>query len=123
LPIIPIAPLPPKTMSTLADKQQTYDTDPLIFHGQMAAGTGKELLMASMYISQRLHKVSVPFLALQGQQDTLVTGSEQLYQQASSQDKTLKSYDALHDLLNDKPAEQVMTDIIEWLEVRVVVHH
>ncbi|WP_297923064.1 alpha/beta fold hydrolase [uncultured Agitococcus sp.] len=123
LPIIPIAPLPPNTMSTLADKQQAYDTDPLIYHGQMAAGTGKELLMASMYISQRLHKIAVPFLALQGRQDTLVTGSEQLYQQASSSDKTLKSYDALHDLLNDKTAEQVITDIIEWLEARVVVHH
>ena len=123
LPRIPVAPLPPNSMSSLAHEQAAYDSDPLIYHGQMAAGTGKELLMASVHIAPRLAKISTPFLALQGNKDTLVTGSEQLYQQASSQDKTLKSYDALHDLLHDKCAEQVISDIIEWLEVRTVVHH
>lgn len=120
-PRIPVAPLPPNSMSTVAEQQQAYDNDPLVFHGQMTAGTGKELLMASLHITQRLHKISVPFLALQGRHDTLVTGSDQLYQQASSQDKMLKSYDALHDLLHDKAAEQVITDIIEWLEMQLVI--
>lgn len=119
LPRIPVAPLPPNSMSSIVSEQQAYDNDPLVFHGQMTAGTGKELLMASLHITHRLHKISTPFLALQGRQNTLVSGAEQLYQQASSSDKTLKQYDALHDLLHEKETPQVIADIVEWLAARV----
>lgn len=123
LPVLPVASLPPNSISTLPEQQTAYDEDPLVFHGKMSAGTGKALLMASMRIPPRLNKITVPFLALYGRQNSLVMGSEQLYQQASSTDKTLKSYDALHDLLHDACAEQVMTDIVDWLEARVAQHH
>lgn len=92
---------------------------PLVFHGQMTAGTGKELLMASVHITPRLHKISTPFLALQGRKDTLVTGAEQLYKNANSTEKTLKQYDALHDLLHERETPQVMNDIVEWLNQRM----
>lgn len=65
-----LLPLPPDSMSSVYDEQRVYDNDPLVFHGQMTAGTGKELLMASVHVTPRLHKISTPFLALQGRKDT-----------------------------------------------------
>lgn len=123
LPRIPVAPIPPNSMSSLLSEQQAYDNDPLVFHGQMTAGTGKELLMASLHITHRFHKINTPFLVLQGRQDTLVTGADQLYQQASSLEKTSKSYDALHDLLHEKETPQVISDMIDWLNQRMANLH
>jgi acylglycerol lipase len=123
LPRIPVAPLPPDSMSSVYDEQRAYDNDPLVFHGQMTAGTGKELLMASLHITHRLHKISTPFLALQGRKDTLVTGAEQLYKEASSTQKELKQYDALHDLLHERETPQVMSDIVDWLNQRMANLH
>jgi alpha-beta hydrolase superfamily lysophospholipase len=48
-----------------------------------------------------------------------VTGAEQLYKNASSTEKTLKQYDALHDLLHERETPQVMADIVEWLNQRM----
>ncbi|PTQ90144.1 alpha/beta hydrolase [Agitococcus lubricus] len=123
IPRIPVAPLPPNSMSSVVLEQQAYDTDPLVFHGQMTAGTGKELLMASLHITKRLARISVPFLTLVGEQDTLVTGGELLYKQAESVDKDIKTYTgALHDLLHEKVKTQVIEDIVLWLEAHVVQH-
>ncbi len=58
-------------------------------------------------------------MALQGRKDTLVTGAEQLYKNANSTEKTLKQYDALHDLLHERETPQVMNDIVEWLNQRM----
>jgi alpha-beta hydrolase superfamily lysophospholipase len=99
LPRIPVAPLPPDSMSSVYDEQRAYDNDPLVFHGQMT------------------------FLALQGRKDTLVTGAEQLYKEASSTQKELKQYDALHDLLHERETPQVMSDIVDWLNQRMANLH
>lgn len=50
------------------------------------------------------------------------TGSQRFFDTAGSADKTLKLYDGhVHDLLNDLGRERVMTDIIDWLDVRIGV--
>jgi alpha-beta hydrolase superfamily lysophospholipase len=42
------------------------------------------------------------------------------HERAGSSDKTLKLYeDHYHDLLNDFGREEVLADIIDWLETRV----
>lgn len=124
IPRIPVAPLPPNSISSVIDEQTAYDNDPLIFHGQMAAGTGKELLMATVHITKKFTIIQTPLLILQGTNDTLVTGAELLYEQASTSEKTIKHYQsALHDLLHERVKNEVMGDIVQWLEARMANLH
>ena len=47
-------------------------------------------------------------------------GSQLFFDTAGSTDKTLKLYDGhVHDLLNDHGREQVMADVVAWLDARV----
>jgi alpha-beta hydrolase superfamily lysophospholipase len=47
-------------------------------------------------------------------------GGREFYDKAASADQTLKFYEGhYHDMLNDLGKEQVMNDILEWLDNRV----
>jgi alpha-beta hydrolase superfamily lysophospholipase len=51
---------------------------------------------------------------------TRPSGSQRFYDNAGSRDKTPKLYDGhFHDLLNDIGREEVMTDIIRWVDARI----
>ena len=52
-----------------------------------------------------------------------VQGRGGCQQQASSLEKTSKSYDALHDLLHEKETPQVISDMIDWLNQRMANLH
>ncbi|KAK7270096.1 hypothetical protein RIF29_22997 [Crotalaria pallida] len=86
--------------------------------------TGFELLRVSTDIEERLKEVSLPFLVLHGEEDRVVdtSVSKELYEVASSSDKTIKLYPGMwHGLLYGEPKENldiVFSDIINWLEER-----
>jgi acylglycerol lipase len=66
--------------------------------------------------------ITLPVLILHGTADkaTRPDGSQQFFDEAGSSDKTLKIYEGhFHDLLNDLGREQVMDDIIDWIEARL----
>ena len=51
---------------------------------------------------------------------TKPSGSQFFYDTAGSSDKTLKLYEGhFHDLLNDVGKEQVMSDVIRWIDARL----
>ena len=51
-----------------------------------------------------------------------VEGVRTFYREAGSTDKTLKLYEGhYHDLLNDLGREQVMADIVDWIDARLPV--
>jgi alpha-beta hydrolase superfamily lysophospholipase len=119
IPKLPLAGLPPNQISRVADEQQAYDSDPLVYHGKMNAGTGKELLMANLSIAKRLPQISIPLLVLQGTADMLVSpeGGTAVYTLAQSVDKELQLYpDALHDLLHEQDKQAVFARVRGWLD-------
>ncbi|OAY68938.1 Caffeoylshikimate esterase [Ananas comosus] len=97
-------------------------SDPLVFTGAIRVRTGYEILRMSTYLQQNLSRINTPFLILHGTAD-LVTdpeGSQKLYEEAASSDKSIKLYEGLlHDLLIEPEREIVMRDIIDWLNSRV----
>ena len=100
---------------------QALKNDSLIYHGKGPARTAKELLKAIAFIQEKKADVKVPFLALHGDRDVLTNpqGSQELYMQAASTDKTLKIYPGLyHDLLHEPEKDQVYQDILAWLNQR-----
>ncbi|XP_029123769.1 uncharacterized protein [Elaeis guineensis] len=97
-------------------------SDPLVFTGSIRMTTGYEILQLSTYLQQNLNRVDVPFLVLHGTTDTVTDpeGSRRLYEEASSMDKSIKLYKGfLHDLLIEPERDEVMEDIIGWLNSRL----
>ena len=94
------------------------DADPLIYQKPAPARTAAELLRAMEYIHARMDSVGVPLLILHGTADKLSDpeGSRELFRRAGSADKSLKLYEGFyHDLLHEPGKEQVMADLLGWL--------
>jgi alpha-beta hydrolase superfamily lysophospholipase len=80
-------------------------------------------LEALSRIQAQQGELKAPLLVLHGAADTIThpEGSPELRLHARSTDKTLKLYDGLyHDLLHAPEKEQVVHDLLQWLDARVV---
>ncbi|XP_059304236.1 uncharacterized protein LOC132056172 [Lycium ferocissimum] len=98
-------------------------SDPLVFTGSIRVRTGYEILRITAYLQQNLCKLTVPFLVLHGSDDAVTDpeGSKKLYEEASSTDKSIKLYKGLlHDLLFEPEREEIMKEIIDWLNQRLL---
>ncbi|MCF7842981.1 MAG: lysophospholipase [Lentisphaeria bacterium] len=101
-----------------------YDTDPLNFRGAIPARTGAELIKTQKYIMRHGEKVTYPVMIMYGTGDTIVEpeGSKLLFNKIQSEDKTLKAYDGFyHEILNDPEKQQVLDDMLQWLNDRLPV--
>jgi acylglycerol lipase len=69
-----------------------------------------------------VNTIHLPLLVVQGTADKLVDpgGATMLYEQAASQDKTLKMYKGFyHEVMNEPGRAQVLGDIEAWLKERI----
>src|SRR5262249_17442645 len=95
--------------------------DPLIAGEAQPAATVAALARADDRLKREFPLIKLPVLILHGTADkvTRPSGSQMFYDKAGSADKTLKFYEGhYHDLLNDIGKEDVMADILAWLERR-----
>lgn len=97
------------------------DRDPLIDRRKLPANLAVEFLGAMLQVQARTSEITAPFLVMHGTGDRLTNpkGSQDLYEHASSPDKSIKLYDGLyHDLLHEPEAAAVYSAILSWLESR-----
>ncbi|XP_010517294.1 PREDICTED: caffeoylshikimate esterase-like isoform X2 [Camelina sativa] len=98
--------------------------NPYCYKGRPRLKTAYELLRVSTDLEKRLNEVSLPFMVLHGEDDKVTDKavSGELYEVASSWDKTLKLYPRMwHGLLYGETPENidlVFDDIIGWLDKR-----
>jgi acylglycerol lipase len=121
-PRLPVIKLDGETISRDPKIVDQYNTDPLNFRSKLAAHTGAEINQTLHYLQQHLDKIRLPLLILHGGADRLVNpaGSKLLYEQAASKDKTLKVYEGLyHEILNEPEKDQVMSDMLAWMDSRL----
>ena len=98
------------------------EADPLTKGESQPAATVAALVRADERLHDKFEQITLPVLILHGTEDkaTVCRGSEYFHQHAGSKDKTLKLYEGhYHDLLNDLGKEEVMADIIGWIEARL----
>lgn len=98
-------------------------SDPLVYTGSIRVRTGHEILRITSYLQRNMQKLNVPFLVLHGTADTVTDpdASLKLYNEASSEDKSIKLLPGyLHDLLFEPEREDIKRDIIQWLNSRRV---
>jgi acylglycerol lipase len=99
-----------------------YVNDPLVFHGRFPVRAGAEMLRAAELARGQMEAVCLPLLILHGTGDVACDceGSRELYCRAASADKTLRLYEGYyHAIFWEPEREQVMSDLVEWLEARV----
>ena len=98
---------------------QAYRDDPLVFHGTPPASRRSAMSALNKAMPSRVRAITLPVLIMAGGASPLGDGegSQQLYEQVSSEDKTLKLYDGLmHEIFNEPERGQVFTDLLAWLD-------
>lgn len=119
LPKLPAVKLDSSDISKDPEVVKAYDEDPLNYRGGILARTASELLNATKIITEHSKVIDHPILIMHGSDDKLaeVVGSEMLFKNVSSEDKTLKIYEGLyHEILNEPEQDEVLADIINWLD-------
>lgn len=114
-------PLPADTISRDPAVVAAYEHDPLVYRGAPPARTGAAWAAAYQRVQDGMAGIAYPLLILHGTDDKLVPyrGSVQLHETACSTDKTLRLYEGLyHEVLNEPERDQVVADILEWLDAR-----
>lgn len=97
-------------------------SDPLVYTGPIRVRTGSEILRICSYLQQNMKRITVPFLVLHGTTDTVTDpdASQELYDQAASEHKTIKLYEGLlHDLLFEPERDKIASDILAWLDSKL----
>ncbi|CAK7348313.1 unnamed protein product [Dovyalis caffra] len=103
-------------------KREEIRNNKLIYQDKPRLKTALEMLRTSMRIEESLNQVILPFLVLHGDADTVTDPeiSKALYEQASSEDKTMKLYPGMwHGLTAGETDENVgivFADIVAWLD-------
>jgi acylglycerol lipase len=117
-----LVPLDSKGLSKNPDVIADYKADPLNQNGAHRVSILSGIIFGGQEARKDLRKIKLPLLVLHGRDDSIcpVSGSEMLYAQATSSDKTLKIYDGLfHEIHNEIEQEQVFSDIVAWLDAHV----
>lgn len=101
---------------------QTMNADPLIAGESQPLATVAALIRADERLKLEFASICAPVLIVHGQSDKAARpgGSERFFDEAGAADKTLRLYeDRYHDPLNDIGREEVMADMVQWIEARV----
>jgi len=96
---------------------ESYNADPLIYHGGTRARLGAEMIRKIKLTTASFSAINIPLLCMHGSADrlTMPGGTKKLHAEASSLSKTLKLYDGFyHELLHEPEKQEVMSDILEW---------
>jgi acylglycerol lipase len=102
--------------------QKLWDSDPLTHKGPAKARMANELYQASLKAQTYLHRINLPLLVMHGTADRATTPdlSERLYEQARSEDKTLKLWDECwHEIFNETNKDEIIQYTIDWLDKQV----
>src|SRR5207248_11646874 len=106
------------------DVVRAMNADPLIADEVQPMRTAAEMARADDRLKREFPLITLPVLILHGTLDkvTRPSGSQLFYDTAGSADKTLKLYEGhYHDLLHDIGNEQVLADIMSWIDARVSI--
>lgn len=118
LPRLRVAPTDLTTVSKDQAVVRAYQNDPNVYHGNVAARVGIELIDAVAFVRANLNEVTLPILCLHGAMDKIVNPrcTQLIYDKVSSTDKTIKIYDGLfHEIFNEPEKARVLADVWVWL--------
>lgn len=101
--------------------KKAYAEDPYV-EKEISVGLMNMVFKVMDYLKERPADFIAPVLILHGAEDGLVSekDSRDLYGDIGSKDKTLHIYAKLfHEILNEPCKQEIITEIIQWLDQRV----
>jgi acylglycerol lipase len=111
--------LPAAAISRDPDVVRRYQSDPLVFRGEIPARTVAELLKAMEHLQQHGHDLTLPVLIQHGSADSLVPLSavQSTYQHLGQpRRRTVQVYEGLyHEVYNEPERDRVIRDLESWL--------
>jgi acylglycerol lipase len=119
LPDLGVLTLDAERISRDPEVVRDYRADPLNHIGKVRARTGAEMMAAAAALPQRLRSLTMPLFVLHGGADRLVppAASEMVPAHAGSPDLTRTLYEGLyHEPHNEPEKEQVLDDVVAWLD-------
>lgn len=112
----------PEDISRIPKEVERYRKDPMV-HRRISLLTAKTLFDYQEWLKESTSiPSSVPLLLCHGTADRITSPScsEMVFKKIQCPDKSLKLYqDAYHSLHNDIDSEQVLSDWLEWLQLRI----
>jgi alpha-beta hydrolase superfamily lysophospholipase len=99
-----------------------YVNDPLVYRGKITCRFGAEMLATLRKLPSEIPQINLPILIMHGTGDCLCNpeGSQILYDNVGSNDRTLKLYDGFyHEIFNEPEHKQVLADTEEWIAARI----
>ena len=118
-PLIPSSATSPERQYRDPERRKECEMDTLTYRGNLRVLSAQTCVELSAQMSRLFEEVKVPFLCMIAEEDVVVDNSnvQELIEKSPSEDKTLKSYAALHGLLCE-PAPllgMIENDLIQWL--------
>jgi acylglycerol lipase len=99
---------------------QGWQNDPLCYKGKARPRLSYEFMLAGMNARARAHELKLPLLVMYGDCDTFVGGAQELFEQAQSEDKTLRVWqECRHEIFNELDKDEVIAFMLAWLNARV----
>ncbi len=120
LPGAPVSRVDPRLVSRDHAVVKAYIADPLNHHGAIPAGVAREFILHVGTLDADVRRITLPTLLMWGTADRLCppAGSELVAANIGSDDLTVKRYEGLfHEILNEPEREQVMDDLVAWLDL------
>lgn len=121
LPFLPVVKVDTSLVTQVEAERQAYDEDPLVYHGATKARTAFEFLRTMRYVQKKFKTIQLPFLVMHGGADKLSNpkGSQLMYDEASSEDKSIKIFDGFYHEIMREPDKQLFFDtLVNWLKKR-----
>lgn len=119
VPTLPMIQLDASGVSRDPAVVEAYVNDPLVFHGKLTARLIAELSKTMDNTLSRAAEIRIPVILMHGEEDQLTSpsGSQEMFANVSSADKTLRLYPGLyHEIFNEPEQEAVLADMSTWLE-------
>ena len=122
IPTLPMIQLDASGVSRDPAVVDAYVNDPLVYHGKLSARLIAELSATMDDTLSRASDVQIPIMLMHGEKDVLTapSGSQEFFDNVSSDDKALKIYPGLfHEIFNEPEKETVILDMSTWLEAHL----
>jgi len=105
-------------LSTDPNTVRAYQTDPLVDGKPIRLGMARGIILNGRAVLQRADELRLPLLIMHGADDQLTpsSGSQAVYDRASSEDKTLRFWPGMrHELINEMDRQAVIDAMRDWL--------
>lgn len=98
---------------------ETYNADPLINHNKLSAKLLVEFANTMDEVKASAKVIKLPLLIMHGSADKLTApeGSQWLFENIATDDKTIKIYEGLyHEIFNEPEGPKIYQEVVDWLD-------